>query len=122
MIQTFFAHRSQLIDRILLLVMRSLFHELFLIISSLGGTIDIHPTELQIAIAIPFIKNANPLSERELEMMQLLTQGLRDRDIAQQLIISESAVKFHINNILTKLKARTRFQSLNLAIVNGWLH
>jgi DNA-binding NarL/FixJ family response regulator len=104
------------------LVGRSLFHELFLIISSLGGTIDIHPTELQIAIAIPFIKNANPLSERELEMMQLLTQGLRDRDIAQQLIISESAVTFHINNILSKLKARTRFQSLNLAIVNGWLH
>ncbi len=103
-----------------LLVMRSLFHELFLIISSLGGTIDIHPTELQIAIAIPFGKPLNPLSESE--MIKLLTQGLRDRDIAQQLIISESAVKFHINNILPKLKARTRFQSLNLAIANGWLH
>ena len=120
MIQTFFAYRSLLIDRILLLVMRSLFHELFLIISSLVGTIDIHPTELQIAIVIPFGKPLNPLSESE--MIKLLTQGLRDRDIAQQLIISESAVKFHINNILPKLKARTRFQSLNLAIVNGWLH
>ncbi|TYQ30800.1 LuxR C-terminal-related transcriptional regulator [Pseudanabaena sp. UWO310] len=101
--------------------LRSLFHELFVIISSLGGTIDIHSTELQIAITIPFVKEANPLSERELEMMQLLTQGLRDRDIAQQLIISESTVKFHINNILAKLKARTRFQALHLAMVNGWL-
>jgi len=119
-IQTFFAYRSLLIDLILLLVMRSLFHELFLIISSLGGTIDIHPTELQMAIAIPFSKTSNPLSERE--MLQLLTQGLRDRDIARQLVISESTVKFHINNILTKLKARTRFQALHLAMINGWLH
>ncbi|NUN63907.1 GAF domain-containing protein [Pseudanabaena biceps] len=106
--------------------LRSLFRELLIIISSLGGNIEIHPTELQIAIAIPFSKSSNakdvnPLSERELEMMQLLTQGLRDRDIAKQLIISESTVKFHINNILTKLKARTRFQALHIAIINGWL-
>jgi DNA-binding CsgD family transcriptional regulator len=58
------------------------------------------------------------LSEREREIMQLLTKGLRDRDIASQLIVSESTVKFHINNILTKLKAKTRFQALHQAIVN----
>ena len=101
--------------------MRSLFRELFLIVFSLSGEIDIHPTELQIAIKIPFVKETNPLSERELEMMVLLTLGLRDRDIAKQLIISESTVKFHINNILTKLKARTRFQALHLAMINGWI-
>jgi DNA-binding NarL/FixJ family response regulator len=54
-------------------------------------------------------------------MMQLLTQGLRDRDIAQQLVISESTVKFHINNILAKLNARTRFQALHIAMANGWI-
>ena len=101
--------------------LRLLFSDLRLIIASLGGKIDIHPTELQMAIAIPFSKSSNPLSEREREMLQLLTQGLRDRDIAQQLVISESTVKFHINNILTKLKARTRFQALHLAMINGWL-
>jgi DNA-binding CsgD family transcriptional regulator len=62
-----------------------------------------------------------PLSERELEMMTLLSQGLRDRDIANQLIISESTVKFHINNILAKLKARTRYQALHQVIVKGWI-
>lgn len=46
------------------------------------------------------------ISERELEILALLTQGKRDRDIAQQLIISESTVKFHMNNVLTKLKAK----------------
>jgi DNA-binding NarL/FixJ family response regulator len=101
--------------------LRSLFRELFLIVSSLGGVINIHATELQIAITIPFAKESNPLSERELEMMQLLTQGLRDRDIAQQLVISESTVKFHINNILAKLNARTRFQALHIAMANGWI-
>ena len=101
--------------------LRSLFKELRLITVSLGGKLDIHPTELQVEILIPFVKTSNPLSERELEMMQLLTQGLRDRDIAQQLVISESTVKFHVNNILTKLKARTRFQALHLAMINGWL-
>jgi DNA-binding CsgD family transcriptional regulator len=59
------------------------------------------------------------LSEREREIMQLLTQGLRDRDIAVQLIISESTVKFHINNILAKLNAKTRIQALYQAIDKG---
>lgn len=61
------------------------------------------------------------LSARELEILNLLTQGHRDRHIANHLIISESTVKFHINNILTKLKARTRYQALHHAIVNGWI-
>lgn len=61
------------------------------------------------------------LSERELEVLALLTQGNRDRDIADKLIISESTVKFHINNVLTKLKARTRYQALHQAFINGWI-
>lgn len=61
------------------------------------------------------------LSERELQILILLTQGHRDRDIAKHLIISESTVKFHLKNVLTKLKARTRYQALHHAIVNGWI-
>ena len=61
------------------------------------------------------------LSERELEMMTLLAEGLRDRDIANQLVISESTVKFHMNNVLAKLKARTRYQAIHQVVVNGWI-
>ena len=61
------------------------------------------------------------LSERELEIMQLLAKGLRDRAIAKQLVISESTVKFHINNIIAKLKTKTRFEALYQAILNGWI-
>lgn len=67
-------------------------------------------------------EDSQVLSEREQEIMSLLAQGLRDRDIANTLIISESTVKFHINNVLTKLKARTRYQALYQAMVNGWIH
>jgi DNA-binding CsgD family transcriptional regulator len=60
-----------------------------------------------------------PLSEREREIINLLVEGLRDRDIATRLIVSESTVKFHINNILAKLKAKTRFQALYQVMVKG---
>ena len=48
-------------------------------------------------------------------------EALRDRDIAAHLIISDSTVKFHMNNALKKLKAQTRYQALHQAIVNGWI-
>lgn len=64
---------------------------------------------------------ASLLSPREQEILGLLCEGLRDRDIAQRLIISESTVKFHINNVLAKLKAKTRFQALYQAIKQGWI-
>ncbi len=41
--------------------------------------------------------------------------------IGDRLIISESTVKFHMNNVLKKLKAQTRYQALHQAIVNGWI-
>lgn len=62
-----------------------------------------------------------PLSEREQEVMSLLARGLRDRDIAKHLIISESTVKFHINNTLTKLNAKNRYQAVYQAAIRGWI-
>jgi DNA-binding CsgD family transcriptional regulator len=61
------------------------------------------------------------LSEREVETLNLLAQGMRDREIAETLFISESTVKFHMNNVLAKLKARTRYQALYQAASNGWI-
>ncbi|WOD37729.1 LuxR C-terminal-related transcriptional regulator [Nodosilinea sp. E11] len=60
-------------------------------------------------------------SEREREIMALLARGLRDRDIANQLYISESTVKFHINNSLTKLQAKNRYQAVYQAAIHGWI-
>ncbi|MBW4441186.1 MAG: GAF domain-containing protein [Plectolyngbya sp. WJT66-NPBG17] len=78
---------------------------------------------IQILLKVPFDQtfSSSMLSERETEILTLLTQGFRDRDIADQLIISESTVKFHLNNVISKLKARTRYQAIYQAIVQGWI-
>ncbi|WP_225885295.1 LuxR C-terminal-related transcriptional regulator [Leptolyngbya sp. KIOST-1] len=70
--------------------------------------------------AIPFPSAPQP-SQREREIIALLAQGLRDRDIANQLYISESTVKFHINNSLAKLQAKNRYQAVYQAAVYGWI-
>lgn len=78
---------------------------------------------VQILLKVPYLETASSsiLSERETEILTLLTQGFRDRDIADQLIISESTVKFHLNNVIGKLKAKTRYQAIYQAIVQGWI-
>jgi len=87
--------------------------------------IQLSPDEsaIRILLKASIVQSASSclLSERETEILTLLTQGLRDRDIADRLIISESTVKFHLNNVLSKLQARTRYQAIYRAIVQGWI-
>jgi DNA-binding NarL/FixJ family response regulator len=53
----------------------------------------------------------DPLSERELEILAVLAGGASNREIAQQLYITEGTVKNHITNILGKLGVRDRTQA-----------
>jgi LuxR family maltose regulon positive regulatory protein len=52
------------------------------------------------------------LSERELEGLRLVSAGLSNQAIAQQLVVALSTVKKHINNIFTKLGLQSRTQAL----------
>lgn len=52
-----------------------------------------------------------PLSERELEILRLLAQGLTNREIAQRLYLAEGTVKNYVTNILGKIGARDRTQA-----------
>jgi DNA-binding CsgD family transcriptional regulator len=61
------------------------------------------------------------LSDRERKIMVLLAQGMRDREISQSLHISESTVKFHINNCLSKLQAKNRYQAIYEAAKRDWI-
>jgi DNA-binding CsgD family transcriptional regulator len=56
-----------------------------------------------------------PLSERELEVLNLIAEGNSNRQIASQLHIAPSTVKTHINNIYGKLEVQTRVQAINRA-------
>lgn len=51
------------------------------------------------------------LSERELDVLCLLTRGLQNHELASELSVSENTVRTHISNILTKLEVRDRTQA-----------
>ena len=52
-----------------------------------------------------------PLSEREVEILRLLAQGMTNREIAQRLYLAEGTVKNYVTNILGKIGARDRTQA-----------
>lgn len=61
----------------------------------------------------------SPLSAREREVLDLVVQGLSNRDIAGTLIISEHTVKNHLRNIMDKLQLENRVQLVTFALKHG---
>ena len=59
------------------------------------------------------------LTDREIEVLHSLTQGISYKQIAKILFISESTVKTHINNIFTKLNVNDRTQAVLYALNHG---
>jgi len=56
------------------------------------------------------------LTDRELEVLRLVAQGLNNREIAKQLFISENTVKNHVRNILEKLQLHSRMEAVMYAV------
>ena len=63
----------------------------------------------------------SPLTRRELEVLTMIRKGLSNKQIAEQLFLSERTIKFHITSILSKLLAGNRTQAINNAIQRGIL-
>jgi DNA-binding NarL/FixJ family response regulator len=59
------------------------------------------------------------LTEREIEILHKLAEGLGNRQIASSLAISEHTVKFHISSILDKLHASSRTEAVTIGIRMG---
>ena len=64
----------------------------------------------------------DPLSPRELEVLQLMAQGASNIEIADNLIIAFATVKRHVSNILSKLQAANRTQAVAYARHLSLLH
>jgi DNA-binding CsgD family transcriptional regulator len=62
-----------------------------------------------------------PLSERELEILDLVATGVTNREVAYQLSISVNTVKVHLRNIYTKLGAESRTEATMIAVQEGWV-
>ena len=61
------------------------------------------------------------LTPRELEVLELIREGNKNKQIADQLSISETTVNFHIKNIVDKLQANDRTHAITIALRRGLL-
>jgi DNA-binding NarL/FixJ family response regulator len=65
------------------------------------------------------VPTVDALTPREVEVLRLLAQGLQNKEIAAQLVISERTVKFHVSSIMSKLGAGNRTEAVTLAAQQG---
>jgi NarL family two-component system response regulator LiaR len=61
-----------------------------------------------------------PLTQREVEVLKLIAQGHENKDIAEQLVISDATVRTHVSNILGKLHLASRTQAALYALREGF--
>lgn len=62
------------------------------------------------------------LTGRELEVLRLVADGNRNREIAERLFISEETVKVHVKHIMEKLAASDRTQAVAISVRRGIIH
>jgi DNA-binding NarL/FixJ family response regulator len=62
---------------------------------------------------------ADSVTDREVDVLRLIAQGNRNKDIARRLSISEETVKVHIKHIMSKLGARDRTQAVAIGLRRG---
>jgi NarL family two-component system response regulator LiaR len=61
----------------------------------------------------------DPLTTREVEVLRLVAQGLENREIAEELVITEATVRTHVSNITSKLHVASRTQAALYALREG---
>ena len=75
--------------------------------------------EVRVPVTQPFTLNEERLKDlgitrRELEILELIAQGLSNREIADKLFVSENTVKTHSSRLFDKLSARRRTQAVQI--------
>ncbi len=76
--------------------------------------------EVPVPAALPFTLNEQRLKDlgitrRELEILELIAQGMSNREIADKLFVSENTVKTHSSRLFDKLGAKRRTQAVQIA-------
>lgn len=84
-----------------------------------SGKKRLHPT---IAANLADHLSEEKLTQRETEVLQLISEGNSNREIGNRLFISEETVKGHVRHILEKLGANDRTQAVTIGIRRGIIH
>jgi two-component system, NarL family, response regulator YdfI len=93
--------------------------------AAVAGLVVVHPSEVNFvlpapaAVSSPAREVPEPLTPREREVLQMISAGLGNKEIAGRLSISEHTVKFHVASILGKLGASTRTEAVSIGIRHG---
>jgi DNA-binding NarL/FixJ family response regulator len=82
--------------------------------------------EVPVPATVPFVPNEKKREEltitpRELEILELIAQGMSNREIAEKLFVSENTVKTHSSRVFDKLGARRRTQAVQFGKEFGLL-
>ena len=64
---------------------------------------------------------ALPLSAREIEVLDCVSHGMSNKEIADELYVTEQTVKNHMTSVLKKLDVNDRVQAVLYAVKNGWI-
>ena len=98
------------------------------IAAAAAGLVALHPSAVPTSVTEPTSSRrardeagVDQLTPRELEILEMMAEGLGNRAIAQRLGISAHTVKFHIAAILGKLDARSRTAAVTAGLRRGWL-
>lgn len=94
-------------------------HELLDVIRSVHAGKRHVPAEVAVRLAEHM--GDDDLTTRELEVLRLIRDGYRNKQIADQLAIAETTVNFHIKNLVDKLGANDRTHAVTIAVRRGLL-
>lgn len=75
----------------------------------------------EVAVQLAEHLEIEPLSQREMEVLRLVATGDRNREVAQQLCLSEETVKVHVKRLMDKLGAKDRTQAVAIAVRRGMI-
>jgi DNA-binding NarL/FixJ family response regulator len=64
---------------------------------------------------------ASPLTQRQLDVLGLVSSGLSNKEAAQRLNLSARTVEMHVARILERLNCRTRSEAIRKAVDSGWI-
>jgi DNA-binding NarL/FixJ family response regulator len=74
-----------------------------------------------IPFTVPLREREQEPTAREVQVLQLISEGLANREIGKVLFLSEETVKSHVRHLLAKLQARTRAHAVAIGLRRGIL-